>query len=148
MRTTTNGIGTTGGKLNRLLDAIIFATEAHDEQLYNGLPYVLHPLRVARRVSDDAKVVAVLHDCLEDCDTLPDWLDNNERGAVELLTRTAPYEYEPYIEAIALCEEPFADIAREVKLADLAENLEHMRPDLLRLRPRYEAAVARLSGRY
>ena len=52
--------------------AIAIATEAHTGQTDKArAPYILHPLRVMRaRDSDDARIVAVLHDVVEDC---PGW---------------------------------------------------------------------------
>lgn len=53
--------------MNRLENAIILATKAHRSQNYAGLPYILHPLRVMQRVEAyDEKIVAVLHDVVED----------------------------------------------------------------------------------
>ena len=57
-----------------LEDAIDLAVSAHRGQRYPTLelgrdPFVLHPLRVMLQVSDDTdRVVAVLHDRVEDSD--------------------------------------------------------------------------------
>src|ERR1700730_1923444 len=52
--------------LNR---AIAIAAEAHADMFDKaGAPYILHPLRVMLALrDDDARVVAVLHDVVEDC---------------------------------------------------------------------------------
>jgi hypothetical protein len=53
-----------------LLDAAIaYATRAHAGQVDGaGEPYILHPLRVMGAVDTiEDKVVAVLHDVIEDC---------------------------------------------------------------------------------
>lgn len=48
--------------------AIQIAVQAHaGQEEKNGQPYILHPLRVMARVNTDAeKIVAVLHDVIED----------------------------------------------------------------------------------
>ncbi len=57
--------------------ALLFAVEKHSGQLrkYNGLPYIMHPIRVAERVrlhfsgrpqAEDAVAAAYLHDVVED----------------------------------------------------------------------------------
>ena len=48
--------------------AIQIAAAAHAGQKQkNGQPYILHPLRVMMRVhTEDEKIVAILHDVLED----------------------------------------------------------------------------------
>ena len=56
-----------------LNDAIVIAIKAHADQTDKaGQPYILHPLRVmlAQR-TDEARIVAVLHDVVEDCRTGP-----------------------------------------------------------------------------
>ncbi len=56
--------------------AYYLAEEAHKGQTRDsGLPYIVHPLTVARtladlRMDDDSIVAALLHDVLEDCSTL------------------------------------------------------------------------------
>ena len=63
--------------MGKVLDqAIVFATEAHKEQLRKGteIPYILHPLEAATIVgtmtTDDEIIAgAVLHDVVEDTDT-------------------------------------------------------------------------------
>jgi hypothetical protein len=56
-------------RLVDLTDAIALATRAHDGQLdKTGVPYILHPRHVMMAVSPAARVVAVLHDVIEDTD--------------------------------------------------------------------------------
>lgn len=52
------------------IKAIKIATNAHEEQVDKaGKPYIDHPLRVMNMgVTDDEKIVGVLHDVVEDCD--------------------------------------------------------------------------------
>lgn len=133
-----------------LADAIAFAADAHRGQVYRSYgdhadePYILHPLRVMAAVSDRAKVVAVLHDCMEDAGRLPDWLHEGERAALAALTRDKKSDtYSEYIWVLSAVQGTWAEIAREVKVADLRDNLAHDPPP--RLRERYEAALARLA---
>jgi guanosine-3',5'-bis(diphosphate) 3'-pyrophosphohydrolase len=54
--------------MSKLDQAIMLATEAHAGQIDKaGLPYILHPLAVMLRMTTDAdRIVAVLHDVVED----------------------------------------------------------------------------------
>lgn len=60
--------------------AIQIATEAHKGQVdKGGKPYIQHPLRVADRCRDDnAKIVAVLHDTIEDTFVTPEYLEEQD----------------------------------------------------------------------
>ena len=123
-----------------LEDAISLAAQAHRGQVdKGGQPYILHVLRVMLRQEDEtARVVAALHDVLEDTHvTLTDLhtAGYNEQvcAAVDCLTRRPGEAYEEMIERIAT-----NPLARQVKLADLADNL-----DPKRLTPADSAARAR-----
>lgn len=141
-----------------LEDAVALAAEAHRGQIYHSLsgePFILHPLRVMLRMaSDDERIVAVLHDVIEDTACTLDDLRRagySERviGALDRLTQRDGETYEGYIERIA--EDP---LARRVKLADLAENLANNRriaetapgAELRERIARYERAIARLEA--
>jgi len=136
-----------------LEDALALAAAAHRGQIYPAAepePYVLHPLRVMARLrSPTERIVALLHDVVEDT---PTTLDDLRRlgypaevvAAVDALTRRAGEPDEAYVERIAL--DP---LARPVKLADLADNLDNSRrlPPSEQTRARiadYERARARL----
>ena len=111
--------------------AIALAVEAHaGHRDAGGQPYVLHPLRVMLRLGGETeRVVAVLHDAVE---SQPDRvsLDRLRREgypeeviyAVDRLTRREGESYEAFADRIAPSE-----LARRVKLADLADNLEPAR---------------------
>ena len=108
-----------------LTTAIILATQVHQEQKdKSGQPYILHPLRVMYNVdSIEEKIVAVLHDVIEDGDisdgTMIDMgIPFDLVEAVKLLSR--PYG-EPYLEYVARVKEN--PIAKAVKKADLKDNL-------------------------
>ena len=126
------------------------AREKHKLQTdKNGDPYILHPLRVAARVNTEAeKVVALLHDVLEDTDTSTDELaacgvTQEQLQALLLLTHA---KQEPYLAYLARVKQN--PLALAVKLADLADNSDPDRlaklPEAMaeRLRQKYEAAYS------
>jgi (p)ppGpp synthase/HD superfamily hydrolase len=134
-------------------DAIALALDAHRGQLDRaGKPYILHPLRVMHNVeTDEQRLVAILHDVVEDSPTTLD--DLRRMGysaavveAVDCLTRRDDETYEQFIERIA--PNP---LARRVKLADLLDNMDLRRSipmkaeDLERFQ-RYQRAWERLTG--
>ena len=64
-------IKTTNQEYAKLLDlAIEIAEKAHTGQIDKaGKPYILHPLTVMAQMEDvESKIVAVLHDAIEDSD--------------------------------------------------------------------------------
>lgn len=106
--------------------ALEIAVTAHkNQQEKNGSPYVLHPIRLMLAVeSPAAKIAAVLHDVVEDTDIEMEDLVNegfseDVIGALKLLTHDDGSEYGEYIDRIAT-----NDIAREVKIADLQDNMD------------------------
>lgn len=136
-------------------DAIILATEAHRGQRYpspEAEPYIFHPLRVMLAFAGaHEQMAAVLHDAVEDSDLTP--ADLVAGGyppevveAVECLSRRPDEPYGDYVERVVPNE-----LARRIKLMDLAENLANNRrtpgaegnPERI---IEYEAAVERLSG--
>ncbi|BBH34409.1 metal-dependent phosphohydrolase [Pseudomonas sp. St290] len=88
-----------------------------------GSPYVLHPLKVMLRLAhDQERIVAVLHDVVEDtavtlADLRNEGFSEAVVGAIDSLTKREGETYQAFIERAA--RDP---IARRVKLADLAEN--------------------------
>jgi (p)ppGpp synthase/HD superfamily hydrolase len=133
--------------------AITLACRAHRGQRYpspEAEPYILHPLRVMLAVQGfRAQMAAVLHDVIEDTEVGPDRLraadlPGDVVAAVVALTHRPDESYEQYIEKVAR-----DGLAREVKLADLADNLANNRrlastPDVVARIGRYEQAVRRL----
>lgn len=110
--------------------AIKLATDAHTGQVDKaGQPYVLHPLRVMLAMkTDDERIVAVLHDVVEDtpwtCDDLY-WQHGFKPEivmAVAALTRGKNEDYFDFIRRLA--PNP---IARAVKIADIRDNLDPSR---------------------
>ncbi len=127
-----------------LEDAIALAVRAHAGQRDKyGAPYILHPLRVMLRCEgESARMVAVLHDVIEDTPITLDELRAQAYPAevveaLDCLTRRAGESYEAFIERIA----PHP-LARQVKLADLEDNM-----DLRRI-TRWEADTAARLERY
>lgn len=121
-----------------------------------GMPYLLHIMYVYRHVSSlDEKVVALLHDVIEDKDvSKKDLLEIGfpERIVedVSSLTRVRPKEYNDYIEDLikngSIC-------ALHVKLADLENNMDISRiknptiKDYERIERRYTPAYEKISNK-
>ena len=110
--------------MSNLERAIEIAVSAHKGQRRkDGSPYVLHPLRLMMSVcSNDEKIVAVLHDAVEDTPVTFEQLQNegfsNEvLDALRLVTHESDISYADYIAEIAKNR-----LARSVKLADLKDN--------------------------
>ena len=107
--------------------AIQIAVEAHaGVKDRGGKAYILHPLSVMMRVESDAeKIVAVLHDVIEDTDWTFD--DLNEEGfsqeiidALKSVTKTS--DEEDYDQFVLRAQKN--EIGRKVKIADIKENLD------------------------
>jgi (p)ppGpp synthase/HD superfamily hydrolase len=120
------------------------AARAHEgQQDKDDQPYILHPLRVMNSVEgEEARIVAVLHDVIEDTSVTNENLRRegfaeSVLAAVECLTHR---KGEPCAEYVVRCKGD--GIARQVKLADLEDNA---RPSRALLRPdRIEPDLARL----
>ena len=110
-----------------------------------GVPYIEHPVRVAARLDDPKlKVVALLHDILEDTDMtaeelLKEGISRECVDMVQLLTRKEDQNYRDYILSVKAHPEIIP-----VKLADLQDNLRPGCPPALR--KRYEEALRMLAG--
>lgn len=120
--------------------AIIISAKAHTGQVdKGGAPYILHPLTLMMKVkSEDEKIVALLHDVIEDTPITLDEL--REEGfseeileAVDLLTRKKGEQYWSYL--AKLKENP---LAKRVKIEDLKHNM-----DLSRISPITEKDLSR-----
>lgn len=103
--------------------AIRIAVNAHYGQKdKGGDPYIFHPFRVMNACSSlEAKIVAVLHDVVEDTDIEMDFISAEFPieilDALKLLTHTPEVDYMDYVQGTK--NNP---IAREVKIADLKDN--------------------------
>jgi (p)ppGpp synthase/HD superfamily hydrolase len=80
--------------------AIAIAAKAHEGQIDKaGAPYVLHPLRLMLQMSTaEERIVAVLHDVVEDCDWTPEQLraEGFSEGILEALDSVTKREGEDY----------------------------------------------------
>lgn len=89
----------------------------------NGQPYILHPIRVMLGVeSETARIVAVLHDVVEDTDVTfadiaAEGFSQDVIEALKLVTHQSGQSYADYVIA---CQPN--DTARQVKLSDLRDN--------------------------
>jgi (p)ppGpp synthase/HD superfamily hydrolase len=111
--------------MSTLERAIAIAAEGHAGQVDKAeAPYILHPLRVMLAVgTNDERIVAVLHDLVEDC---PGWNFDRLRGegfsheviaALQSVTKREGEDYMDFVQRAAA-----NPIGRQVKLADLADN--------------------------
>lgn len=106
-----------------LIKAFIVAIKAHQGQKdKGGKPYILHPIRVALNVKGkDERIVALLHDVIEDTNYTIDNLDfltKEQKDALLLLTHDKSVPYMEYIRKVKKNK-----IASKVKLADLEQNM-------------------------
>lgn len=115
---------------NALLErAIEIAVEAHKgQQDKNGAPYILHPLRMMMRAEQtDEKIVAVLHDVVEDSEwtikaLAKEGYPKHILEAVDHLTKREGEEYDAFVERAA--SHP---LAKRVKKLDLEDNMNVLR---------------------
>lgn len=137
----------------RIETALQIALDVHSGQTDKaGQPYILHPLRLMHRLhSDDEKIVALLHDVVEDGEL--SLSDLRARGfgesivaAIDCLTRREQEDYQAFIERVA--SNP---LATRVKIEDLRDNMDVSRlktlteKDLARV-AKYHQALNRLSS--
>jgi len=117
-----------------------------------GQPYIWHPIRVALACKTDAeRIVALLHGVVEDggpgtWECLQEAFPTEIAEAVNGLTRREGEDYEAFIDRCASNE-----LATEVKLADLADNMDLSRimapsPAVLARVEKYRCAVGVLRG--
>ncbi|MFG6203504.1 HD domain-containing protein [Pseudomonas retamae] len=131
--------------------AIAIAATAHAGQVdKGGAPYILHPLKVMLRMTTlEERIVAVLHDVVEDCgvsldDLRKEGFSEDVLSAIESVTKVPGESYEDFVDRAV--QNP---IGRAVKLADLEENSDISRiaspgwEDLERIE-KYRRAIARL----
>ena len=108
-----------------LENAIILAEKYHEGQFdKGGSPYIEHPIRVMEGVeSTEEKILAVLHDVLEDCnvskeqlinDGIPEYLVEK----LEILCKGKNEKYFDYIDRIKVTQ-----LTINVKLSDLRDNM-------------------------
>ena len=138
---------------NLLGRAARIAAVAHEHQVDKvGEAYILHPLRLMSRAqTDDERIVALLHDVVEDSDRTSKALA--EEGfpqrivdAIGCLTNREGESYDDFISRVLT-----NSLAVRVKLLDIEDNMDMTRlgaltdKDIERLR-KYHAARQRLLG--
>ena len=111
----------------KLLDkAAVICVTKHAGQLDKmGCAYFQHPMRVAMRCkSDEEKMVALLHDTIEDTDVTPEYLlaEGFPQAIVDGVLSVTKREGEGYEEFVARAKRN--PIGRTVKLHDLEDNLD------------------------
>jgi (p)ppGpp synthase/HD superfamily hydrolase len=125
--------------------ALQIAAHAHEgQQDKHGQPYIFHPLRVMSAVEGaEARIVAVLHDVIEDTSVTAEDLrrEGFSESILEALDLLTHRKDEPYVNYVVRCKGH--DVARRVKLADLEDNSrlsrtilrpERIEPDIERVR--------------
>lgn len=113
-------------------EALEITTRYHEGQYRknSGLPYITHPVAVADRFEDETrKIVAVMHDTLEDTELTSFDLSfkykfsMNVVMAIQVLTHC---DDESYLDYILACKNN--DIARAVKIEDIKHNMSDLAP--------------------
>lgn len=137
-----------------LMTAITVAVLAHDGQLDKiGMPYILHPLAVMESFplhDTECRIVAVLHDTLEDTDCTLASLEAAGMSkrvcmAVEAITKRPGETLTTYYRRVKRNR-----VTLQVKLKDIAHNLSarrmHFLPrlDQVRLKEKYRVALIAL----
>ena len=115
--------------MSTLERAIEIAATAHAGQLDKASqPYILHPLRVMLSLKGlDERMAAVLHDTVEDTSITVEYLRDAgfSEAVVEAIRTLTKKDGESRIDAAKRAvRDP---IARQVKLADLADNMDMSR---------------------
>ena len=124
-------------------EAVLFAEEALVGQKDRaGVDYMVHVMTVVHMVNTPTeKIVAALHDVVEDSDVSVDEIENvfgpEVAHSVSLMTHSSEDSYYEYVQKIS--ED---DVATEVKKADITHNM-----DVSRLESVTDEDVARV-GKY
>ena len=116
----------------KLLDkAVLISVTKHQGQRDKiGCAYFQHPMRIAMRcTTDDEKIVAVLHDTIEDTDVTPEYLlsEGFPQYIVDAILSVSKRDGESYDDFVARAKKN--PIGRVVKIHDLEDNLDVMRLD-------------------
>ena len=126
-----------------LEESIMLAVRAHKGQKDKaGAPYILHPLRLMLRMETDTeRIVAVLHDVVEDSPYSFEALSKAGYppeiiSALDCLSRRENEPYDTFIERVKT-----NPLTRKVKLADLEDNM-----DIKRFKTMTEKDLKRLDA--
>ena len=130
-----------GALLERAIGIAVLAHRGVKDRY--GAPYILHPLRVMSRVqTTNEKIVAILHDVVEDSDwTFADLRNEGfSKSLIEALDRVTRRQSESYSQFVG--RSAGNPLAKKVKIADLEDNM-----DVRRL-PRISAKDWKRLNRY
>jgi len=114
-------------KIDVFFKAFNTALRAHQGQLdKSGVPYILHPLAVSCRCeSFDERIVALLHDVVEDSDvTLKDLFSEFPSYIVQAVDAITHRKNESHRDYVIRCSKNI--IAARVKIQDVKHNMERM----------------------
>ena len=121
--------------------AMQIAIKVHEGQVdKGGNDYINHPIRVSENCSlDEEKIVALLHDTIEDGDITADYLlmQGFPREIVDAILSVSRNKDEDYFDFIQRCK--VNPIGCRVKIADLKDNM-----DITRLNELTEKDINRL----
>lgn len=107
----------------KLIKALVISMKAHKGQKDKaGKKYIFHPIKVAMLSKGyKTKIVALLHDVIEDSDVtiedLSKYFDRDIVLAVDCITKKKGQDYQNYLNIVKNNE-----LARKVKIADLTHN--------------------------
>ena len=125
-----------------LRKALDIATNAHKDQIDKaGKPYILHPIRVSERCNTvEEKIVALLHDVIEDTEITPTTLlsEGFPEHIVESILSVTKQKNESYDDFVKRCSSN--RIGKVVKIHDLEDNM-----DITRLNKLTENDLQRLN---
>ena len=121
--------------------AIQIAIKVHEGQVdKGGNDYINHPIRVSENCSlDEEKIVALLHDTIEDGDITADYLlmQGFPHDIVDAVLSVSRNKDEDYFDFIQRCK--VNPIGCRVKIADLKDNM-----DITRLKELTHKDIERL----
>ena len=128
----TQNMKTENEETAKLLDkaALICVTKHAGQRDKMGQAYFQHPMRVAMRcTTDEEKIVALLHDTIEDTDVTAEYLlaEGFPQSVVDGILSVTKREGENYEDFVARAKQN--PLGRVVKLHDLEDNLNALRLD-------------------
>lgn len=141
----TQNMKTENEETAKLLDkaALICVTKHAGQRDKMGQAYFQHPMRVAMRcTTDEEKIVALLHDTIEDTDVTAEYLlaEGFPQSVVDGILSVTKREGENYEDFVARAKQN--PLGRVVKLHDLEDNLNALRLD------RFDADMAARYNKY
>ena len=141
----TQNMTTENEETAKLLDkaALICVTKHAGQRDKMGQAYFQHPMRVAMRcTTDEEKIVALLHDTIEDTDVTAEYLlaEGFPQSVVDGILSVTKREGENYEDFVARAKQN--PLGRVVKLHDLEDNLNALRLD------RFDADMAARYNKY